>query len=159
MERVLPRGAHRVVFVVSVQGQKVTAALALQLLCGASSLHLAPVVAYEAKHHHVSVAILVSVMRVESRCKSWEVGAHNERGVMQVMPEGNANYLRLDAATLANPEVNIHMGARHLQRMYRLCHTWAGALASYNGARKCRPSDYSRKVLEFSKQISQQKRS
>ncbi len=136
-----------------------TATLALQLLCGSSALHLAPVVAYEAKHHHVPVAILVSVMRVESRCKSWEVGARGELGIMQVLPEGNANYLRLDAATLASPEINIHMGARHLQRMYRICHTWLGALASYNGARKCRVNDYARKVLEFAKQITQPKRS
>jgi hypothetical protein len=80
-----------------------------------------PIIEREALAYGVPPALLDAVMAVESRYNPAVIGNDGEIGLMQVMP-ATARMLGFSGseAQLANPEVNIHYGAKYLAGAWRL---------------------------------------
>ena len=127
---------------------------ALRVLCP-GRLRLAPIFGREARRHHVPADLLVSVARAESYCDPDAVGRKGELGLMQVKP-GTVAAGGVSDDRLRLPSVNISLGAAHLERRFRLCGDWAGALGVYKGWKKCRQgreSEYAERVLGFLEEV------
>jgi soluble lytic murein transglycosylase-like protein len=80
-----------------------------------------PIIEREALAYGLPPALLDAVMAVESRYNPAVIGNDGEIGLMQVMP-ATARMLGFAGteAQLANPEVNIHYGAKYLAGAWRL---------------------------------------
>ncbi len=132
-------------------GKEISVAVrALKVLCPAR-LRLAPIFGRAAHRYHVPADLLVSVSRVESNCDPHAVGQQGELGLMQVKP-GPVAAGGVSEDRIRLPRVNVSLGAAHLERRFRLCGDWAGALGVYKGWKKCRfgrESDYAERVLGF----------
>ena len=132
------------------------AADSLAALCP-SRQALAPLVEAAAHSARVPAVVLVAMARVESTC---DPSAVNRRtgalGWLQVLPGRSADPDHLDADELADPAVNIGLGARHLRRCIDLCGTLPAGLHVFHGGKKCkewRGDRYVKRVLGYVAQV------
>jgi soluble lytic murein transglycosylase-like protein len=111
---------------------------ALRVLCP-HHLELAPQVAETARRHLVHPAMLVAMMKPESRCRKRAVNRRTKAyGLLQIKLVGNANPKHLPPVKLLDPAMNLHLGARHFNRCMRICKdSRGGAIRVYHGYKKC----------------------
>jgi|GEM_PF-4135774 len=114
---------------------------------------LAATIAVEAARYDLDPLLLVAVAAHESMFRRDAVGALGELGIFQIKRNTLATrgFDHLSDAGLMQPRINVHLGARHLAHVRRLCGNappiaW---LSVYAGFRRCRPSPYSRAILRL----------
>lgn len=131
---------------------------ALVVLCGAEKArYLAPYVAQASAEAKIKPLYLAALMYAENhRCDPYRVNRRTGAvGLMQILPRGNANPDHLTTAQLKDTATNLHLGARHLRRMLRLCGGDLGGAVSlyhgneraYHGKWRCSVDAHARKVL------------
>lgn len=103
---------------------------------------VARTVAEEARHANLDPALVLAVMKVESRYRPAAVSHKGAHGIMQVMPRVARTMTQgaVDARGLLDPETNIRLGVALLSRLI-VVHkgSVAEGLAAYNmGSRKVR---------------------
>ncbi|MBI5496253.1 MAG: lytic transglycosylase domain-containing protein [Deltaproteobacteria bacterium] len=103
---------------------------------------IARTVAEEAQAHELDPALLMAVMRVESRFRPGAISHRGARGLMQVKPStaGELTNGTVTAKALHDPETNVRLGATLLKRFIRTHRgNLAEGLAAYNmGSRRLR---------------------
>ena len=114
---------------------------------------LAATINVEAARYDLDPLLLVAVAAHESMFRRDAVGALGELGYYQIKRNTIATrgFDHLSDAGLMQPRINVHLGARHLAHVRRLCGNappiaW---LSVYSGRSKCRPSPYSRAILRL----------
>jgi soluble lytic murein transglycosylase-like protein len=103
---------------------------------------VARTVAEEAHSHGMDPAVVLAVMKVESRYRVDVVSARGARGLMQVMPTVARTMTagNVDRQALLDPETNVRLGVTLLASLVKAHHgNLAEGLAAYNmGSRKVR---------------------
>jgi len=100
---------------------------------------LAQVVANESERHGVAPELVLAVMHVESRFRTFAVSEKNAMGLMQIMPSTGrwlAPQLGIEwdgPHTLFDPDVNVRLGVAYLRQLTDRYHgDLEAALAAYN---------------------------
>lgn len=107
-----------------------------------------------AAEYEIDPRLLAAVVTVESRWDAYSVGAHQDSGLMQIIPstaEAIARGMGLEEYNIFDPRTNLSMGAWYLKRLYQQYGGWPEALAAYNGGPAAAPlgadHSYTRKVM------------
>ena len=131
-------------------------ALLILALCGPGHASLASHIDAAAKRWDVPADVLVSMVFVESTCRSDVVGPKGTVGLTQIAPDTRAARGH-SAEELKGPRLNLFLGARHLRYWWNRCGDLPAALGVYNGSKSCpegRKSDYVETVLRNTVQNS-----
>ncbi|MDX1737956.1 MAG: lytic transglycosylase domain-containing protein, partial [Alphaproteobacteria bacterium] len=106
------------------------------------------------KNGVVPVALALAVAHVESHFQANAQSHVGARGVMQIMPATARGEFGVSADKLWNPRLNIQLGIRFLEKLYRQYgNRWELALSHYNGGTlkgrgaNARPHSYTRKYV------------
>ena len=98
----------------------------------------------------VPPALAMAVAKVESNFQAHVKSSAGARGVMQIMPTTARGEFGVGAKRLWDPKVNIHLGVKYLEQLYRQYdNRWDMALSHYNGGtiKNGRPHSYTRKYV------------
>ncbi|HEY8345824.1 MAG TPA: lytic transglycosylase domain-containing protein [Symbiobacteriaceae bacterium] len=89
-----------------------------------------------AAEYNIDPRLLAAVVTIESRWNARAVGAHQDSGLMQILPstaEAIARGMGLKEYNIFDPRTNLSMGAWYLRQLYEQYGSWPQALAAYNG--------------------------
>lgn len=95
-----------------------------------------PLVVEVADRYGVDPRLIAAVITVESRWDPDAVGAHGERGLMQILPSTGqwlAGVMGLEAYDLSDPATSVEMGTFYLSALIAEYGSVDVALAVYNG--------------------------
>lgn len=108
-----------------------------------------------ANRHRVDPRLVAALITVETHWNGGLVGLHGERGLMQILPETGAFLAKEAGLThfdLSDPETNVELGIRYVERLLQEYGTVERALAAYNGGPvavlNAASNVYARKVLD-----------
>lgn len=114
-----------------------------------------PLVMEAAAKHQVDPRLIAAVVTVESQWDPTTVGLAGEQGLMQILPSTGAWLARragVQEYDLADPRINLDLGACYLAVLLQDYGTPEKALAAYNGgpqaAESWQTNLYARKVLK-----------
>jgi len=104
---------------------------------------------HEARRHLIHPVLLVLVVAAESHCNPDAVNKRSGAvGLGQILPAGSANRGNYSPAKLRDPDLNLYLTARHLAWCLVLCGDRPlHAVAVFNGSKKCRATEWARRVL------------
>ncbi len=77
-------------------------------------------------------AIVHAIIAVESAYNPKAVSPKGAIGLMQIMPSTAADYGIRDPDQLFNPEINVRVGTRHFQRLFKKYKNLSRAIMAYN---------------------------
>jgi soluble lytic murein transglycosylase-like protein len=97
-----------------------------------------------ARRHMVHPCLIVALIRAESHCKPWVIGARGEVGLGQLRGVARGG---LSRQQLLDPGINIMATARWLAEMQTMCGD--DGLRAYNSGRCGKPTRYVRKLRRF----------
>lgn len=113
-----------------------------------------PLVVEVADRHGVDPRLIAAIITVETRWDPDAVGAHGERGLMQILPstgEWLAGVMGLETYDLSDPATSVEMGTFYLAALIREYGSVDVALSVYNGgpgaAEGWASNPYRRRVL------------
>ena len=101
----------------------------------------------EASAAGVDPYLVAAVIQKESSFNTRARSSVGAVGLMQIMPNSIAS-AGLPAERIQHPYKNIKLGCQHIKKWVGFCKNMEGALSTYSGRRYCRPSPYSRAILE-----------
>lgn len=147
------------------EGQPMTTAALVALILRLQGLHapgpaevrarlLAATIATEAARYDLDPLLLAATIQHESGFRQDATGALGEIGYLQIKRGTLATrgFDHLSDVGLRQPRINIHLGARHMDRVRSICGATSPPLhwlSVYSGRHKCRPSPYSRAILRL----------
>jgi soluble lytic murein transglycosylase-like protein len=123
---------------------------AISISCGRGHADLAPLVEAAARRHLVDRVVIVALIAHESRCDTFAVGRHDDRGLGQLRGVARAGLTRRDAH---DPAKNLNATAKWLAAMTTWCGSLPSGLGAYNTGKCGKGRGYARKVLATVRRI------
>lgn len=133
------------------QGHVDTACRTRDIVVVASTIRL------EARRYNIDPFLVAALIQRES---AYDPGARSSigaLGLMQILRHTAATrgYEDKTDAELMAPRINIRLGVKHLALWRRFCKgpDMHGALSTYSGRGRCRPSTYSRAIIGHARDV------
>jgi len=98
----------------------------------------------KARQYHVPIDVALALMQIESAWNPFAISSTGDYGFYQL----NEKAQKFDKRKIFEPEYNIDLGLRYLQKCYNDAGSWSMAVALYNAGKNYEISEHPRKLSE-----------